>query len=209
MTEGSLAPWQRGLQRRYQEIERFNVLLLPTGRFTLPGPDPARLPTQVDGSYTILLRIEASDDGFGDTQIASGLGAPAIVHNGASAAFPMPTLRYIVGGSRTRAAMSQVPQNVRLQLPFADALVAPDSALTLRWIVDRAAARYRVEIERVVDGANLLSAIVVGGAYDVPPFVLAKVADGAVRWHVMALDAGGNAIGRSEWRRAKRRQASP
>ncbi|MEK6611817.1 MAG: hypothetical protein AABZ29_03425 [Gemmatimonadota bacterium] len=206
MTEGSLPPAERGLQRRYREIERFNVLLLPTGRFSLPGPDPARLPTSVDGSYTILLRIETSDDALSDTRIV-GAGGTTVIHNGASAGFPMPTLRYIVGASGAREAPLRIPQNVRLRLPVRDALVSPDSALALSWTDVPGAGRYRIEIEQVTDGARVLSAIVAAGTgrYDVPPFVLAQVAGGRVRWRVSALNAAGSAIGRSEWRRVQRR----
>jgi hypothetical protein len=206
LTEGSLPPAERGLQRRYLEIERFNVLLLPTGRFTLPGPDAARLPTSVDGSYTILLRIETSDDGYSDTRIA-GVAGTTVIHNGASAGFPMPTLRYVVGGSRTRSAPSLIPQNVRLRSPAHGARVSPDSALTLGWVDQPGTGRYRVEIERTADGSRVLSAIVAPGAgrYEVPPFVLAQLAGGSVRWRVTALSAAGGEVGRSEWRSVQQR----
>lgn len=205
LTEGSLPPAERGLRRRYLEIERFNVLLLPTGRVTLPGPDPARLPTSVDGAYMILLRIEVSDDGFGDTRVESA-GGRMVVRNGAAAAFPMPTLRYFVGDSQTRTRVSAaVP--VLLRLPLPDAFLAPDSALTLSWLSDSRAGRHRVEIERSSDRESVLSAVIPEGveSYDVPPFVLARVSDEGVRWRVVALDAAGVEVGRSEWRTTQRR----
>lgn len=203
MTEGSLPSTERGLQRRYREIERFNVLLLPNGRFTLPGPDPSRLPTTLDGSYTILLRVETSDDARSDLHV-TGAGAGTVVHNGASAGFPMPTLRYIVGATGARVAPSRIPQNVRLRLPVGGAIVAPDAALTLSWTVVASAERYRVDIENVADGATLLSAIVAPGVgrYAVPPFA---VASAPARWRITALDAAGRETGRSEWRRVQRR----
>ncbi len=205
MTEASLPTTERGLQRRYRELERFNVLLLPNGRFTLPGPDPSRLPTTLDGSYTILLRVETADDARSDLRVA-GASSETVVHNGASASFPMPTLRYIVGASGARVAPSRIPQNVRLRLPKGGAIVAPDAALTLSWTDAAAAERYRVEVELVADGATLLSAIVASGIgrYAVPPF--AMPASGPARWRVTALDAAGREIGRSEWRRVQRRQ---
>lgn len=204
MTEGSLPSTERGLQRRYREIERFNVLLLPNGRFTLPGPDPSRLPTTLDGSYTILLRVETSEDARSDLRVA---GSETTVHNGASAGFPMPTLRYIVGATGARVAPSRIPQNVRLRLPIGGATVAPDAALTLSWTDVTAAERYRVDIENVADGATLLSAIVASGVgrYAVPPF--AMPASGPVRWRITALDAAGREAGRSEWRRVQRRRS--
>lgn len=199
LTEGSLTPDARGLQRRFLEIERFNVQLLANGQYTLPGPDPAKLPTSIDGSYTILLRIEASDDPASDTRVGG-----VVVHNGAAAGFPMPTLRYIVGGGRSRAAVAS--RAVRLRLPLPGALVPPDQSLTLSWLDDRGAGRYRVEVERIADGKRLLSATVAQGVgkYEVPPFVIADAADGKVRWRVISLDTSGNELGRSEWRSAER-----
>ena len=200
LTEGSLPAAQRGLQRRYREIERFNVLLLPTGRFTLTGPDPARLPTSVEGSYTILLRVEASDDGLRATNTAGATADQVFVRNGAAAGFPMPTLRYIVerGGRAQRT--------VRLRLPASGAAVSPDSALTLSWVDEATALRYRVEVNRLTDGRTLLSAFVAQGvgSYEVPPFVLAQATDGKVKWRVVALGADGNEIGHSETRRLQR-----
>lgn len=202
MTEGSLPSTERGLQRRYREIERFNALLLPNGRFTLPGPDPSRLPTTLDGSYTILLRVETSDDARSDVRVA---GSEMVVHNGASAEFPMPTLRYIVGATGARVAPSRIPQNVRLRLPATGAVVAPDAALMLSWSDVASAERYRVDIENVANGATLLSAIVAAGVgrYAVPPFAIP--ASAPARWRVTALDATGRENGRSEWRRVQRR----
>ena len=204
MTEGSVPSTERGLQRRYREIERFNVLLLPNGRFTLPGPDPSRLPTMLDGSYTILLRVETSDDARSDLRVVGATDASTVIHNGASAGFPMPTLRYIVGSTGPRVAPSRIPQNVRLRLPVGGATLAPDAALTLSWADAGAAQRYRVDIEKVADGATLLTAIVASGVgrYAVPPFA---VATGPARWRITALDAAGREIGRSEWRRVQRR----
>lgn len=201
LTEASLPIGQRGFQRRYRELERFNVLLQPTGRYTLRGPAPEQLPTSIDGSYRILLRVEVSEDAVSDRRV-NGI----VTHNGAAAAFPMPTLRYLVTGASSRSASAG--RSVRLRLPLADALVPPDSALTLSWLDDQSARRYRVEMERIADGTNVLTAIVGQGAglYEVPPFVLAAVPGGKVRWRVFSLDAAGGEIGRSEWRAAQRRE---
>ena len=40
LTEGTLPPELRGTQRRWTELERFNVFLPPTGEATFDGPDP-------------------------------------------------------------------------------------------------------------------------------------------------------------------------
>src|SRR5215510_4426986 len=61
LTEASLPIEQRGTQRRYTELKRFNVFLTPNAKYTLIGPEPKALPMKVAGEYQILLRIEASD----------------------------------------------------------------------------------------------------------------------------------------------------
>jgi hypothetical protein len=71
LPEGSLPFEQRGNQRRYTQLSRFNVFLPPVGRYTLEGPDPSRLPRNVEGPYLILLRIEASDDNCRDSPCQS------------------------------------------------------------------------------------------------------------------------------------------
>jgi hypothetical protein len=202
LTEGSLPVEERGLQRRYTELERFNVLLLPNGRYTLPGPNPKRLPTAVDGTYLLLLRIEASDDKASDTNLGAFGAAGGVVHNGASAGFPMPTLRYVVGRTGNGLAATQSRRRVPLLLPLDGASVAPDSGLMLSWGVERGARNYRVEIEGTTDGTSVLSAIVGQGtrSYDVPPFARTGVTDGRVRWRVIALDESAREIRHSEWR---------
>ncbi|HEY0873523.1 MAG TPA: hypothetical protein VGD94_08630, partial [Vicinamibacterales bacterium] len=98
LPEASLPPDQRGLQRRYTPLDRFNVFLPPVGRMTLPGPDVARLPTSVDGTYFLLLRVEATDDKEADSNLANAGAGQGIVHSGAVAGFPLPMLRYVVQG---------------------------------------------------------------------------------------------------------------
>nr|MDQ6893880.1 hypothetical protein [Acidobacteriota bacterium] len=97
LTEGTLPPEERLLQRRYTEVERFNVFLPPVGHFTLVGPDPSKLPTTVDGLHEVLLRIEASDDKEADSDLAAAAAGEGVIHSGAVAGFPLPVLRYFVG----------------------------------------------------------------------------------------------------------------
>ena len=44
LTEATLPAELRGTQRRYTELERFNLFLPPTGEVVIAGPDPRRLP---------------------------------------------------------------------------------------------------------------------------------------------------------------------
>ena len=85
LTEASLPAELRGTQRRYTELERFNVFLPPVGEFVLEGPDVTRLPTHLDGLYLVLLRIEATDDKEADSSLDRAQAGTGIVHSGAVA----------------------------------------------------------------------------------------------------------------------------
>ena len=200
LTEATLPPEARGTQRRYTELQRFNVFLPPTGRVVLPGPDVTRIPTTVEGTYLILLRIEATDDKEADSDRSVGTAGAGVVHSGAVAGFPMPVLRYVVG-----AATSDVPstrsEELTLLLPRDRAAVLRDSALTVSWLEDRHAALYRVEFE-TEDGTSVLSAVAAAGAvtYQPPPFLFERANSRAIRWRVSSLGFNGAALRRSRWR---------
>ncbi len=53
-------------QAQFTLIERGEVFLAPFGRYFLKGPDPAKLPRDIDGKYLVLLRIEANSANIGD-----------------------------------------------------------------------------------------------------------------------------------------------
>lgn len=202
LTEATLPPHERGLQKRYREIERFNVFVPPNGRVTLQGPDAARFPTGVEGQYLILLRIEASDDKEGDSNLASVGAGQGTLHNGAVAGFPMPTLRYVVGAGESRLEAAPAAQMIRLLGPAAAQEVRADSMLVLSWLEAAAARYYRVELQHAADGVSLFSAIVTADvrSYEVPPFVLAEAGSKQIRWRIIGLDAQGRSRQHSEWR---------
>src|SRR5439155_21742231 len=102
LTEATLPLDQRGSQRRFTQLERFNVFLAPDGRATLPGPDMRLLPSAVEGTYRVLLRVEATDDCEGDSNLADAGAGTGVVHSGAVAGFPLPVLRYVVAGEGAR-----------------------------------------------------------------------------------------------------------
>ena len=97
VTEATLPVEERGLQRRFTQLSRFNVFLPPGGRFVLPGPEAWRVPNHINGLYLVLLRIEAADDAIGNINTPAGAGSQTIP-TGAVAGFAMPVLRYYVGG---------------------------------------------------------------------------------------------------------------
>ncbi len=201
LTEATLPLEERGTQKRYSEIQRFNVFLAPGGSFTLPGPDASRLPVNVEGMYLLLLRIEASNDKEGDSNLST-VGGTGVVHSGAVAGFPMPALRYVVGTGGSEQSPVRVDESLRLLLPADNAVLSGDRLAAFSWVEDPRAALYRLEIETAA-GDAVLSAFAERGRpwYSPPPWLAQRVTEAGLRWRVVALDAGGGVLGRSAWRR--------
>lgn len=197
LTEGTLPAELRGTQRRFTELERFNVFLPPTGEVVLPGPDPATLPVDVDGLYQVLLRIEASDDKEGDVDLAAVGAGPGILATGAVAGFPMPVLRYFVGDAGAAAVGGT---SLRLLDPAADAHLE-GRPLVFSWSQVAAAVLYRLEV-RDAGGQGVLKAVLQAGvaSYAAPPFLVAEHAGGRLEWRVQALDADGDVVQETPWR---------
>jgi hypothetical protein len=193
LTEATLPIQERSAQRRYLQVSAFNLLLQPTGKFILPGPDVTRMPTAVAGPYLVLLRIEATDDKEGDANLVA-VGGPGLVHNGAVAGFPMPALRYFVGGGNTAAGA------VTLLLPANDTVLAPEQPLDFRWSEIATAALYRLEVEDLT-ARPLLSALLPPGigAYHAPPWLKDKAGNLPLRWRVVALDQTGKPLAEAAW----------
>ena len=200
LTEASLPLEQRGTQRRFTPLSRFNVFLAPSGSARIPGPDPSRLPRDVDGTYLILLRIEASDDADSRSDLSAAGAANGTVSSGAVAGFPLPTLRYVVG-SASSVPDATPSRGLGLVSPTAGAVSAMSTQLVFAWEVLPRASRYRLEIERS-DGTPVLRALVPGtiAAYRPPPIVAERGAGAPLRWRVRAQDAVGREIARSAWR---------
>src|SRR2546427_10558493 len=108
LTEATLPIEERGTQKAYTQISRFNLYLPPTGKLILPGPEVWRVDESLNGLYLILLRIEASDDKEGDTNFATVGAGAGVVHGGAVAGFSLPVLRYYAsnGAYPQRAAIA-------------------------------------------------------------------------------------------------------
>lgn len=204
LTEATLPGEQRGTQRRFTQLERFNVFLPPNGgeTVTVPGPDPARLPSNVEGSYLVLLRVEATDDREGDSDLGLAGAGSGILHSGAVAGFPMPVLRYVVGAGESGLEATTSPRALRLLLPRVDARVSRDSSFEVSWLEEWRVGWYQVEFE-TVGGAPLLDAIVRPGvgAYRAPSFLGERAAGQPMRWRVRAFDPLGAEMKRSAWRK--------
>lgn len=201
LTEATLPPEDRGTQRRFTELERFNVFLPPTGRMTLKGPDPSRMPNAVEGTYLVLLRVEASDDKEGDSNLAAAGAGTGVVHSGAVAGFALPVLRYVVGAGGSELSPSRAPNGLGLILPAGDARIKPAHSVDFTWTVVARAALYQLDVQ-TRDGRAVLSAVVPRGIplYRSPPWLAERAGGEPLRWRVVALDIGGSTIQRSPWR---------
>jgi hypothetical protein len=157
----------------------------------------------VDGVYHILLRVEATPDKEGDSNLGAVGAGSGVVTSGGVAGFPMPTLRYVVGSGEGEAIASTIAREaVALILPRAAAQLPRDSSFTFTWAASLQAALYRLELESV-SGAPLYSALVAGpvASYRTPPFLAERLGDAeSLRWRVVATDARGREVGRSGWR---------
>lgn len=199
LPEASLPIEERHLQRRYTQISRFNVFLPPIGKIILPGPDAKKIPTKLDGLHMILLRIEASADKEGDSNIGS-VGGTGLVHSGAVAGFPLPPFRYHVGQSESKQNFEKKDE-LTLLLPQEGANL-PDSAIVeFGWAAVTQAALYHLEVKNG-DGEVVLAAYVQPGTetYEGPDWLQDRADDGRFSWRIAALNFSGKEIQKSSWR---------
>jgi hypothetical protein len=202
LSEAALPIEERRTQRRYTELSRFNVYLPPTGRFTLQGPESWRLQNPVEGMYLVLLRIEATGNNEGDSNVAvTGAGAE-VVQGGAVAGFSMPVLRYYVGSGGSISTADKT--TLTLISPASNALLQANKNAEFSWTEIEGAAFYKVELESV-QGQSILRAIVLPGAgmYRAPSWLQENKGASALRWRVIALDQTGTPLSETTWRTLK------
>ncbi|MDQ3472112.1 MAG: hypothetical protein M3447_00095 [Acidobacteriota bacterium] len=197
LTEASLPIEERAKQRRYTQLSTFNVFLAPGSKYTLAGPEQSRLPKTVKGEYLLLLRIEATDEKEGDSNLAVlGVG-PSVVHSGAVAGFPLPVLRYYVGGGPDK----QLTNELTLLFPDDKVVLSTADTIEFRWSDTSAALFYRLEL---LDSASqpLMSAVLLPGKgyYRAPSWLKVKIGNANARWRVVALDREGRVSSESPWR---------
>lgn len=182
LSEGALPVEERGRQRRYTQLSRFNVFLPPVGRFILPGPEVWRVPNHLEGRYAVLLRIEAVTD------ISRSVSEQDAM-TGAVAGFPMPLLRYYVGAG---TGAPQVGGPFLLTSPAEGPLMKGDGVLEFGWTGFDEAAFYRIEFydsqEKLLLSATLRDDVF---TYRAPPWLKDRLPDGRLNWRVVALDRRG------------------
>jgi hypothetical protein len=200
LPEASLPVEERGTQQRYTQLSRFNVFLAPGGRYVLQGPDPARLPRDVAGQYLILLRVEASDDRENISDLSAVGAGAGVAQGGAAAGFPLPALRYVVGGGdNTRNASTA--NSFDPLLPRDGVTIPANQPIDFAWAASPQAAFYRLEVEDE-NGQTVLSAMLKSGVrnYRAPSWFRSKVTTGNLRWRVVAMDREGQRVGETEKR---------
>jgi len=201
LPEAALPLEERGTQRRYTEVQRFNVFLPPGGKRTLDGPDPSKIPTGADGTYLLLLRIEASDDKEGDSNLATAGSGQGVVHSGAVAGFPLPSLRYQVGSGGSELSAPRSGTRLELTTPIENARLSAGESIEFAWTAVPNAVLYRLEIE-TLDRQHVFSALVSGKTgYQAPPWMADHANGAALRWRVVALNEAGAVVARSGSRR--------
>ncbi len=193
---GSLPVEQRGLQKPYTVLSRFDVLLPPLGEFQLPGPPRARIPTGLRGAYQLLLRIEATGDKEGDSNTLDG-----IAQSGGVAGFPMPVVRYFVGLPDTAPSVQSLSASLQAVAPPDDARVGAAQPLYLAWSDALVRPRLQLEIANAV-GEVVFTAMLPGGnaQYLVPRHVRER-ASGTLLWRVIEPQSGGTTEAVTSWRR--------
>ncbi|MBE9029003.1 hypothetical protein IQ266_04405 [filamentous cyanobacterium LEGE 11480] len=178
LTEATLPIEQRALQRRYTQLERFDTFLQPTGKFFLPGPDPSRFPKGSVGAHLILLRIEATDDREGNSDIGTPNQGRAI-SNGGVAGFPMPVLRYFITPSQ--------PKPLLLEPRQGQTVISP---VKFVWQGISGVGGYRLMVKNT--DKMVLSALLEPDKtqYTAPPW-LQEQAGNSLTWSIQALKADG------------------
>ena len=194
LSEAALPVEERGTQRRYTLLNRFNVNLPPGGKYLLPGPENWRIDKTVEGMYLLLFRVEASDA----PNSVSNIGSETIAA-GAVAGFPMPTLRYYIGNSSNTDIQPITKTSLN-----AEEISNQPAPIILRWKEMSNTKIYRLEISDEAD-KNIFSAIILSSTkqYQLPSFIRSLVASKQLKWRVIAVDDAGKTLEESKFTEVK------
>ena len=204
LPESTLPPEERGTQRRYTQVKRFNIFLPPQGRMIIPGPDNQRIEKTVEGSYFLLLRIESAVEGLNQSNLSSVNAGTGFVNSGAASGFAMPTLRYFVGtGGIAQVDEYNAPET---QLAPADeAHFTTGQPILFLWPTVARTKYYRLVIENSA-GAEVFASILLADAnsYRAPSRLLAGAGHDVLRWRVIAFGSDGSQLNATPFRTLRR-----
>jgi hypothetical protein len=195
LTEATLPIEDRSSQKRYTQVARFDEFLPPAGKFTLKLENPETKWLTADGQYLLLLRIEAVDDKESDSDLADlGVGN-GVVHSGAVAGFPMPTLKFFFSGDERRLWQSHGIVAPADQFSFVSG-----QPTVFRWLGLPNIAIYRLEFRE--NGKRVFAALLPAATtfYRLPSWFPEKFKTKGLQWSVIALDDKGNEVLRTEAR---------
>lgn len=194
LSEAALPVEERGMQRRYTLLSRFNVNLPPGGKYILPGPENWRIDKSVEGMYLLLFRVEASDA----SDSASNIGSETIA-TGAVAGFSMPTLRYYVGNS-SNTNIQQITKTNLSPDEFSEQFLP----VILRWKTVTDTKIYRLEIADET-GKNIFSAVVLNTIkqYQLPSFIRQLINSKQLKWRIIAIGDSDKIIEESKYTEVK------
>lgn len=143
-----------------------------------------------------MLRIEASDDKEGDSDLSAVGVGPGIVHSGGLSGFALPVLRYFVGASESQAATP-----LALISPAEGATINSPQSPIFTWNENQPGSFVRLEIADRSEKPLLNSILPVGTMYyRAPSWLREKAVDGNLRWRVVMFDQTGQQIAATPWR---------
>jgi hypothetical protein len=188
LSEAVLPFEQRGTQRRFSELKRFNVFLPANGSITIPGPENSRIEKTVAGMYLLLFRLEAAPDGL----------------PGAVAGFAMPVLRYYVGTGGV-GQFDEFNAADNLLAPADQAEFTASESILTTWPQVSQARYYRLVFENLT-GVVVFSAVLTRDqrSYRTPSWLLEQPGNNTLRWRVLAFDSGGALLNETPRRTLRR-----
>ncbi len=191
LTEATLPVEQRGTQRRFTQVARFNHFLPPTGKFRLELESADKVPTLAAGQYILLLRVEATDDKESDSDLASVGAGIGIAHSGAVASFPMPTLKFFVAGG---SSSTDWEENAQV-LPIRDGVSDNARPVVFTWRELPDASIYKLEVLDDKQTAVLSALLVPPTAfYRAPSWFQKKHQGMTLHWRVLAIGGDGKPL---------------
>jgi hypothetical protein len=203
LPEATLPVEERGTQKRFAQVKRFNLFLPPVGRTTIPGPETERIEKTVDGMYLLLFRVEAVTDGLNQSNLQVVNAGQGTVDSGGVAGFAMPVLRYYVGtGGETQIDEFNSVQRNLAPADFAE--FRPGQSIMFSWPTVAGTRLYKLIIEDAA-GAEIFSAVLLSDAhtYYAPAWVSTHASGDAFRWRVLALDGKGGKLSQTVTRTLK------
>jgi hypothetical protein len=204
LPEGTLPVEERGTQKRFAQVKRFNTFLPPVGRTIIPGPENARIDKNANGMYLLLFRIESVTDGLNQSNLGAVNAGQGFVDSGGAAGFAMPVLRYYVGTGGE--AQIDTFNSVDRQLAPADlAEFSASQPIVFSWPAVPLAKYYKLVIQSAA-GVEVFSAVILKdtATYSAPSWLSAQTAGDLLRWQVWAFDAKGAKLSETPLRTLRR-----